>query len=283
MLIDWFTVIAQAVNFIILVWLLKRFLYKPILHAIDEREKGITEKRAEAENDSAKAKKAHADFQEKNSIFDKQRNDLLKKAADDAQDERERLVEEARNVAASLRAKAQAALKSELKSINKEIIDRTQREVFVIARKTLKDLADVGLEKRICEEFVRRIKDREPLLENAAGEAMVRSAFDLALEQRKAIEDAVKEKYSSTSGVKFEVEEDLIGGIELTVNGHKIAWSIADYLDAVVKNVAEVLDGTLASELDPRSELKSKAHASSDPALNPNLVLESDQPDSAVV
>ena len=39
--IDWFTVVAQAINFLILVWLLKRFLYKPILHAIDEREKGI--------------------------------------------------------------------------------------------------------------------------------------------------------------------------------------------------------------------------------------------------
>ncbi|NLX99005.1 MAG: hypothetical protein GXY83_22905 [Rhodopirellula sp.] len=32
--IDWFTVAAQVVNFLILVWLLKRFLYKPILHAI---------------------------------------------------------------------------------------------------------------------------------------------------------------------------------------------------------------------------------------------------------
>ena len=41
MLIDWFTVAAQAVNFLILVWLLKRFLYKPVLAAIDEREKRI--------------------------------------------------------------------------------------------------------------------------------------------------------------------------------------------------------------------------------------------------
>ena len=40
MLIDWFTVGAQALNFIILVWLLKRFLYKPILDAIDARRSG---------------------------------------------------------------------------------------------------------------------------------------------------------------------------------------------------------------------------------------------------
>ena len=40
MLINWFTVFAQAINFLILVWLLKQFLYKPVLHAIDERRKG---------------------------------------------------------------------------------------------------------------------------------------------------------------------------------------------------------------------------------------------------
>ena len=48
MLIDWFTVGAQAVNFIILVWLLKRFLYKPILNAIDAREKRIATELAAA-------------------------------------------------------------------------------------------------------------------------------------------------------------------------------------------------------------------------------------------
>ena len=35
MLIDWFTVAAQVVNFLVLMWLLKRFLYKPIVYAID--------------------------------------------------------------------------------------------------------------------------------------------------------------------------------------------------------------------------------------------------------
>jgi large-conductance mechanosensitive channel len=38
-LIDWFTVVAQVINFLILVWLLKHFLYQPILDAIDAREK----------------------------------------------------------------------------------------------------------------------------------------------------------------------------------------------------------------------------------------------------
>ena len=57
MLINWFTVVAQAVNFLILVWLLKRFLYSHVLHAIDEREKGIANQLAEAEAKKAEAQK----------------------------------------------------------------------------------------------------------------------------------------------------------------------------------------------------------------------------------
>ena len=48
MLIDWFTIGAQALNFLILVWLLKHFLYQPILNAIDEREKRIAKELADA-------------------------------------------------------------------------------------------------------------------------------------------------------------------------------------------------------------------------------------------
>ena len=55
MLIDWFTVGAQALNFVVLVWLMKRFLYKPILDAIDAREKRIAAELADAD-----AKKAEA-------------------------------------------------------------------------------------------------------------------------------------------------------------------------------------------------------------------------------
>ncbi len=57
MLIDWFTVGAQALNFLILVWLMKRFLYKPILHAIDEREKRIATELANADKKKAEAQK----------------------------------------------------------------------------------------------------------------------------------------------------------------------------------------------------------------------------------
>ena len=80
MLIDWFTVGAQVLNFLILVWLMKRFLYKPILNAIDEREKRIATELADADAKKAEAQKERDDFQHKNEEFEQQRGALLSKA-----------------------------------------------------------------------------------------------------------------------------------------------------------------------------------------------------------
>ena len=121
MLIDWFTVGAQALNFLILVWLMKRFLYKPILHAIDEREKRIAAELANADAKKAEAQKEHDEFQHKNEEFDQQRAALLSKATDEAQAERQRLLDEARKAAEALSSKRQEALRSEEHALHQAI------------------------------------------------------------------------------------------------------------------------------------------------------------------
>ncbi len=132
--INWFTVAAQAINFLILVWLLKRFLYQPIHHAIDEREKGIAAQLAEAEAKKAESQKERDEFQHKNDAFDQERAALLKKATDEAKAELQRLLDEARKDADALRAKRQEALRNEQRNLGQEITHWTQKEVFAICR-----------------------------------------------------------------------------------------------------------------------------------------------------
>jgi F-type H+-transporting ATPase subunit b len=275
MLINWFTVFAQAVNFLILVWLLKRFLYKPILHAIDDREKGIATQLADAEAKKAEAQKERDDFQHKNEASDQERAALLKKAADEAKAERERLLDQARNDADALRAKRQDALQSEQRNLNQEIIRWTQREVFAITRKTLADLAGASLEERMGDVFVRRIR----ALDGAAKEQLatafktstqtmsVHTAFDLPPAQKSAIESAVKETFAPDAQVRFETAPELVGGIELSSGGHKVAWSIADYLATLEKSAGELLhkDAKPESKPDAKSKPEPKAQAKADP------------------
>jgi F-type H+-transporting ATPase subunit b len=161
MLIDWFTVGAQALNFLILVWLMKRFLYKPILHAIDAREKRIATELADADAKKAEAQKERDEFQHKNEEFDQQRAALLSKATDEAKAERQRLLDEARQAADALSAKRQETLRNEAHNLNQAISRRTQQEVFAIARKALTDLATTSLEERLGEVFTRRLREMD--------------------------------------------------------------------------------------------------------------------------
>jgi F-type H+-transporting ATPase subunit b len=249
MLIDWYTVGAQALNFIILVWLMKRYLYKPILHAIDAREKKIAAELADAAAKEMEASKEREEFQRKSEELDQQRAGLLKKATDDANAERQRLFSEARQGANALIAKRQDGLRTDAKNLNQAIQRRTQSEVFAIARKALTDLAATSLEERLVAVFTSRLRELDgpakaglaKALEAASAAALIRSAFELPADQRAAIRNALNETFSANIHVRFETAPDLVSGIELAASGQKVGWSIDGYLAALKKGIDDLL------------------------------------------
>jgi F-type H+-transporting ATPase subunit b len=249
MLIDWFTVAAQVINFLVLVWLLKRFLYKPILHAIDAREKRVAAELADADSRRAEAEKGRASFAEKNEKFERERAEMLRQATEGVATERARLLDEARSEADGWRAKRQEALRSEALRLSAAVSRRAQEEVFAIARKTLKDLAGTTLEERMSVELVRRLRALDGRAKEALGTALatcstpavIRSAFDLPPEHCDEIRRALEETFPRQVDIRFETAPEIVSGIELTANGQKLAWSISDYLSSLAKGINEVL------------------------------------------
>ena len=249
MLVDWFTVVAQTVNFLILVWLMKRYLYRPIIKALDAREKRIAAELADADAKEADAKKERDEFKRKNDEFERQRAGLLATATDEAAAERQRLLDAARRDSDGLRTTLQESLGGEYRNLREQIAHRTQAEVFAVARKALADLAGVQLEERMADVFMQRLhglnSDEKAQLaamfSSPFQPVIVRSAFELAPAQRTAIENTIKETLSATVSVRFEVFPDLVSGIELVTQGQKIAWSIGDYLSSLDKDVNQLL------------------------------------------
>jgi F-type H+-transporting ATPase subunit b len=256
---------------------MKRFLYKPILHAIDAREKRIATELADAAAKKAEAQKDRDEFQHKNEEFDQQRAALLSKATAEANAERQRLLDDARKAADALSAKRQEALRSDASNLNQAIRRRAQQEVFNIARKALTDLATTSLEERMSEVFIRRLrtmdgKARERLgeaLKTASEPALVRSAFDLPAAQRATIQNALNETFSAEVHVRFEAAPNLVSGVELTTNGQKIAWSIADYLASLEKGVGELLKEEDKPELKAAAPKSAATTASKPEAKRP--------------
>jgi F-type H+-transporting ATPase subunit b len=249
MLIDWFTVGAQALNFVVLVWLMKRFLYGPILKAVEARDDRVAAELADAKQKQLEAQHAGDDFRHKNEKLDQQRDALMQGAKDQADAERQRLLAAAREAAEAARTKHQQALSNAAESLNRAIAERAQNEVFAIAKKALADLAAASLEERLTEVFTRRLRELDEeakaelgaALTSATGPALVRSAFDLPVAQREAIQSALNETFAMDVPIHFETAPDLVSGIELTTNGRKVAWSIAEYLRSLAEGVRELV------------------------------------------
>jgi F-type H+-transporting ATPase subunit b len=247
MLIDWLTVGAQVVNFLILVWLLKRFLYKPVLAAIDAREKSVAAKLEDAAAREAKAQAEREDLRQRSETFNGERESLLRKATDEANAERQRLIESARQDSQLLRAKLTQALADERAELGHQLSMRTQVEVFAVARKTLADLAGAGLEARMIEVFIAHLRDlpqkQRQLLSQPAttSTALVRSAFELPASGRASIEAAIHECLRANVTIHFETSPESVCGVELTMDGVKLAWSVADYLSSLSQNVTALV------------------------------------------
>lgn len=240
MLIDWFTVGAQLLNFGILVWLMKRFLYQPVLDAIAAREQKIAAELADAATTKAEAHQQQDTFQKKNQEFDARRAELLHQARDAAAAERERLQREAREAADATSARHAKALLADAQHLHAEITRHTQQQVFDIARRVLGDLAEVSLEQRVCEVFLQRLQALEGQAlvtlgtalkaASSADPALLRSAFELPAPQRGAIQAALDAAIGQPIPLQFETVSELVCGIELRAQGQKLAWSISDYL-----------------------------------------------------
>lgn len=251
MLIDWFTVGAQALNFLILVWLLKKFLYQPVLRAINDREARIAKELADAAAKQAEAGSAREEFTRKNLEFDQQRSTLLAQATAAADSERKLLLDAAQQAADDLRVKRQQAMAAEVNTFKQHLGHQTRQQVFALVRKALAELADASLEARMVEVFIRRLHAMDDITRttlatalstlDAAAPARVRSTFDLSADQRKAIQSALNTAFASEIPLQFDTDAELVSGIELTVPGQKLGWNIADYLAELEQTLADLL------------------------------------------
>jgi len=238
--INWFTVIAQIVNFLILVWLLKRFLYKPVLKAIAEREQKIASRLDAAAAKKAEAEKEHDLFQQKNEAFDKERTEHMNRVHEEANSVKERLLDEARKKSTELRTKYDTSLKQQEQEMTDILRRKTKKAVFAIAGKTLTDLADANLEAQAVKVFIKKIRDLDDdsltKLKNAFDSnkmVTVKSAFELSSQSKSKLEKAIAEISGRQHDFQYRAEPELVSGIEIDTESYQLSWNIEAYLDSL--------------------------------------------------
>lgn len=247
--IDWFTFVAQLVNFLVLVLLLRKFLYGPIVDAMSAREQGIADRLAEAERQQQAAAREAESLRVKNEQLDREREALLAEAREQADQRRRELLREAREAVEQSRQEWNQAFHRQQESLRQEVRRETAQMAVEIARRALRRLSDVDLQERIVSVFVRQLErldseERERLsreLSNGDGRILVRTAFPLAEESREEVHAVLTRTFPSGSDVSFREDHDLIAGLALQVGGHQVAWSIEEFLDSLEEEFAHTV------------------------------------------
>lgn len=243
--INWFTLVAQILNFFLLVWLLKRFLYKPILKAIDERESKIVAQLNYAEAKKAEALKEQEEFKQKNLNFEIEKKELMKTAVSESKETRSQLLEKARADAEDLKNKLEKAAKEKQQNSESALTLKIQEEVFSVSRKALSDLASTSLEEQATLVFIKRLKSlKAEALEQFKNafknnEISLKSAFPIPADQQNQINEAVNNLLEKKVILSVDVSSELIGGIELSTKDYKLSWSISGYLKDLEERVFE--------------------------------------------
>ena len=250
MLIDPFVVIAQILNFLILVALLKRFLYKPIIQAMEARSQKIERQLATA---ASKEKDAEAEkelYLQKQQDLDAQKQNWLEQAKQEVEQEKANLTQQALAEVNRVRSQWYKTLEQDRHKFIRELRARLNRQVAVTTRKALSDLANANLETQIIDTFIDRLYDLDelqaekistPPIPNPRHIILVRSSFTIPDEQSDRLIAAIREKIANNAEVEFEIVEDVICGIELRDRGYKISWNLEHYLTELETATAKVL------------------------------------------
>jgi F-type H+-transporting ATPase subunit b len=233
MSIDWVTVLAQLANFLVLVWLLRRFLYRPILDGIDAREAEIARRLAAADDarEQADAAKERYLSQYTQSVSEQQA--VVAEALRATKSERNQLMADAR----AQQEQEQKEWQLQLEHEREDFLERLRRAgaltLAELLRKILHDLADETLEAAIARHLGRRLAPMMSELLAATGttrQALITTREDLGAETQDALR-AELSKLLPNLDWEFRVDSDQACGVMIQAAGARLVWTIDSYMD----------------------------------------------------
>jgi len=245
MSVDLFTFAAQIVNFAILLLLLRRFLFKPIVSAMDKREKLIADRLSRAESLEKIAAEKEARIETLIKEFNADKQNLFARAAEEAANSRHKLEASARDEVDTLRKDWIEGFELERGAIAADLRQRSGRIMLSIMRRMFRDLADDELEQGIVRTFIKRLSQLPPAVRPGTGRTgksdwLVVSSFAIPDPGKEEIRKLIGERIDPDRRVGFSVEKETLFGIELRFDERRLAWHLDDYLGQLNEAMQEL-------------------------------------------
>lgn len=260
MTIDWFTFTAQILNFLLLVWLLKRFLYGPIINAMEQREARIAARLTSAQGAKVEATALQDEYHKKIADLATTREEIMAAAGQEVDSWRKNHLTTAKAAVETAREQWQHSLVREKQTLLRQLQLDVMQHATDLSRHVLEQLADERLQSRLVERLVTLLaSDTTESLQfrefiGKERSILVESSHELNEPDRKKIAAAIAEMASLEVGPDFRVNPQLVCGIELRVPSCKLAWSIRDSLAELKSDLVNSIDDVIPTQPhDPKS------------------------------
>jgi F-type H+-transporting ATPase subunit b len=238
--ISWWTVALQSLNFLVLVWILERLLYRPIRQVLERRRQQAAEVREKSAQATAAAEAERSAYERKVAALEKERDQALDKARRDAAEERMELLDRARRESAALLSAARGELAEERKAARTAVRRETADLALRIASRLL---AELGA-KVVCEAFLERIEGRveaQPPEEREAFAAELAREPRLVVASEPAIDEEtgarwrarLRSRFGESVRVDFVRDVSLVAGVELRFPKSVVQLSFRDTLAGI--------------------------------------------------
>lgn len=240
MQIDWWSAGLQAVNFLILVWLLQRFLYKPVMRVIARRQRQAEEARSEAAAAEARADEARRAYEEKRAGLAAERDRLVEEAHKATENERQEILRQARREAEELAEATRAKLAAEREEALADMRAQTAELATDIATHLLQQVGSASLTEsfleRVCD-YLGALPDddlaalRAQLGDGSRLRVLTAAALDGEAEQRWRAR--LRARLGEETPIDFAVEPGLIAGTEVRFPNAVLRFNWRDALGEV--------------------------------------------------
>lgn len=248
MLTDWFTILVQGINFLVLMVLLSKFLFTPIIRAMDKREADIADTLHRAREKERRAEEAEEELVRRHLNLAEEREVVLAGAREQAATLERELSRQAREKV----EQARLQWEQDLRQAQDRFLDRAaaavSEQVVRATEQVLQDLSGRELEQAVLNRFLERLgSEGESPLPPSSNRLVLRTTFPVDEQSRNRAKNTLHTLFPDAEQIEFTDSMQGPAGIELACGSHKITWGIEDHL----RSVRNELNGLLNMDGQP--------------------------------
>ncbi len=238
MQLDWSTLVLEVINFLVLVWLLKHFFYKPVLGVIAQRKAAIDKTLSDAEARDKEAKNLQSTYQGRLEQWEKEKDGLRQDLTREMKAQRQRMTADLDRDLVKERERQDVLMQRRVAQLEGQADEKGRREGLQFTARLLERIASPELEARFVDIFLEDLghlpKEQQEALRTASRSShqriRVTSAFPLTDSQRGTVAGAIKDVVQEEVAAAFQEDAALLGGIRINIGPWTLRANLQDEL-----------------------------------------------------